>query len=125
MGDGFGGKNIGMNSRWTEITGLTKEQTSNFGWLEAAHPEDMVPTIKKVRDGLTSGEPPDAEYRVRRVDRERKWMRCRGSPRLGPSGEILRWYGSAEDIDDRKRLDEALRKNRPRGQAGRSTDLLP
>jgi PAS domain-containing protein len=39
-------------------------------------------------------------------------MRARGSPRCGPSGEILRWYGSLEDIHERKQLEEALRKYR-------------
>ena len=106
------GNNLDVSSRWTEVTGLSKEQTRNLGWLEAVHPDDMEPTIMKLRDGLRSGKPIDVEYRVKRVDREWRWMRSRGSPRLGPSGEILRWYGSVEDIDDRKRLEEALRNNR-------------
>jgi PAS domain-containing protein len=37
-------------------------------------------------------------------------MRSQGSPRFGPSGEILRWYGSVEDIDQRKRMEDELRK---------------
>ena len=119
------GNNLDVSPRWTEITGLTKEQTRNLGWLEAVHPEDAEATIKKLRDGLKSGKPFDVEYRVKRVDREWRWMRSRGSPRLGPSGETLRWYGSVEDIDDRKRLEEALRKKKPRGKAGASTGILP
>jgi hypothetical protein len=31
---------------------------------------------------------------------------------LGPSGEITRWYGSVEDIDERKHLEERQRKNK-------------
>ncbi|MGD0730072.1 MAG: EAL domain-containing protein [Terracidiphilus sp.] len=111
------GNNLDVSSRWTEITGLSKEQTRNLGWLEAVHPEDMEPTITKLREGLRSGKPIDVEYRVKRVDREWRWMRSRGTPRLGPSGEILRWYGSVEDIDDRKRLEELMRKHRPHWEA--------
>jgi hypothetical protein len=37
-------------------------------------------------------------------------MRSRGSPRFVPSGGILRWYGSVEDIDEQKKREEALRK---------------
>jgi hypothetical protein len=29
-------------------------------------------------------------------------MRAKGSPRLGKDGEILRWYGTVEDIDMRE-----------------------
>ncbi len=111
------GNNLDVSSRWTEITGLSKEQTRNLGWLEALHPEDLEPTIEKLRHGLQTGKAFDVEYRVKNVDRQWRWMRSRGSPRLGSSGQILRWYGSVEDIDDRKRLEEALSKNKPKPRA--------
>jgi PAS domain-containing protein len=64
--------------------------------------------MNALREALRSGKHIDVEYRVKRIDLEWRWMRSRGSPRLGPAGEILRWYGSVEDIDARKRMDEAL-----------------
>jgi PAS domain S-box-containing protein len=107
------GNNLDVSSRWSLITGLSKEKTRNLGWLEALHPEDVEPTMKKLREGLHSGNPIDVEYRVKNTSREWRWMRSRGSPLLGPSGDILRWYGSVEDIDDRKRLEEMLRHSQP------------
>ena len=104
------GNNLDFNSRWTEITGLNSEQTRNLGWLEALHPEDVEPTMKAIAEALHTGEPIDIEYRVKCVNGEWKWLRSRGSPRIGPSGQIVRWYGSLEDIDDRKLLQEELRK---------------
>lgn len=112
------GNNIDISSRWTQKTGLTKEQARNLGWLEALHPEDVEPTMKTLRAALHSGKPIDIEYRVRNTDHIWRWMRSRGSPRFGPSGEILRWYGSVEDIDERKRLEEALRKGRSSCERG-------
>lgn len=106
------GNNLDFTVRWTELTGLNKEQTRNLGWLEALHPEDVEPTMKAIADALHSGEPIDIEYRVKCVNGGWKWMRSRGSPRVGPSGQIVRWYGSLEDIDDRKQLQEALLKFR-------------
>jgi PAS domain S-box-containing protein len=106
------GNNLDVSPRWTTVTGLSKEQTRNLGWLEAVHPEDVEPTMKALQDGLRSGQPIDVEYRVRSVDQGWRWMRSRGSPRVGPSGQIVRWYGSVEDVHDRKQLEEALRKNR-------------
>jgi len=104
------GNNLDFTSRWTEITGLDREQTRNLGWLEALHPEDVEPTMKAIAEALHTGEPIDIEYRVKCVNGEWKWLRSRGSPRIGPSGQIVRWYGSLEDIDDRKLLQEELRK---------------
>jgi len=104
------GNNLDVSSRWTEITGLSKEQTRNLGWLEALHPDDVARTMKTLKDALHSGKQIDVEYRVKRVDRDWRWMRSRGSPRFGPSGEIVSWYGSVEDIDERKRLQQSMDK---------------
>jgi PAS domain S-box-containing protein len=106
------GNNLDFNSRWTEITGLNTEQTRNLGWLEALHPEDVEPTMKAIAEALHTGKRIDIEYRVKCVGGGWKWLRSRGSPRVGPEGKIVRWYGSLEDIDDRKLLQEELRKFR-------------
>jgi len=37
-------------------------------------------------------------------------MRSRGSPCHGPSGEIIRWYGSLENIDEHKQKEVALER---------------
>jgi hypothetical protein len=55
-----------------------------------------------MKHALRTGEAIDVEYRVLSVDGDWRWMRSRGSPRFGPSGEIMRWYGSVEDIHDQK-----------------------
>jgi PAS domain S-box-containing protein len=106
------GNNLDVSSRWERITGLSKERTRNLGWLEAVHPEDVEPTMKALQEGLLSGKQIDIEYRVQSLDRGWRWMRSRGSPRVGPTGQIVRWYGSVEDVDERRRLEDALRKSR-------------
>ncbi len=80
--------------------------------MDALHPEDIVSTMKVLREALKTGTPIDVEYRVQGEDGAWRWMRSRGSLRFGPSGEILRRHGSAEDIDERKRLAEVLRQSR-------------
>ena len=44
-------------------------------------------------------------------------MRARAAPRRDPEGEIIRWYGTLEDIDDHKKSEEALRRSEARLQA--------
>ncbi len=105
------GNNLDVSSRWVTTTGLSKERTRNLGWLEALHPEDIEPTMKTMKDALRTGRHIDVEYRVRTVDRGWRWMRSRGSPRFGQSGEILRWYGSVEDIDERRQVEQELLKS--------------
>jgi PAS domain S-box-containing protein len=98
------GNILDVNFRWEQLTGLSKEKTRNLGWLESLHPDDVQPTMLALLAGLHSGTPIDLEYRVKSVDRGWRWMRSRGSPRVGSAGQIVRWYGSVEDIDERKQL---------------------
>lgn len=104
------GNNLDVSSRWTELTGLTKEKTLNMGWLDALHPDDVEPTMKALREAMRTGMPVDVEYRVKSVDQGWRWMRSRGSPRVGPTGKIVRWYGSVEDIQERKQMEKELRR---------------
>ena len=96
------GNNLQGSSRWVKATPLGKDRTRNLHWLEALHSEDLEPTIKIMRQALKTGTPIDVEYRVLGIDGQWRWMRSRGSPGFAPNGEITRWYGSVEDIDDRK-----------------------
>ncbi len=96
------GNDLQVSSQWVQIIPLGKDRTRNLHWLEALHVDDLEHTIKAMKHALRTGEPIDIEYRVRRVDGEWRWMRSRGSPRFAASGEITRWYGSVEDIQDRK-----------------------
>jgi PAS domain S-box-containing protein len=102
------GNLLEISSRWGRTTGLSEEQMSKLGWIDALHPEDKETTIKLVTESLRTGKPMDLECRVRSVDGGWSWVRSRALPRYGPSGEIIRWYGSVEDIDATKRERERL-----------------
>ena len=39
-----------------------------------------------------------------------RWMHSRAFPRRGPDGEIVEWYGSTEDISERRSSQDALRE---------------
>lgn len=94
---------IEISPRWSELTGMPLDQISHHGWLDVVHPEDMERAQIVVGASIRTGEPLDLELRVKRADGEWIWMRSRGSPLRDQSGKILRWYGSMEDIDQRKR----------------------
>jgi PAS domain S-box-containing protein len=108
---------IDVSHRWEEMTGLTKQQSLNDGWIRVLHPDDIRPTLAAWDHSLQAGQPIDVEYRIRRRDGLWRWMRARATPRLTESGEIMRWYGTVEDIDDRKKAEEALRASEARLQA--------
>jgi PAS domain S-box-containing protein len=105
------GNSIQVSSLWVPATKMGVTKMRNLGWLEALHEDDLAPTIKTMREALRTGKPIDIEYRVKDVDGEWKWMRSRGVPRLGASGEIIRWYGSVEDLNRPWRAEDAFQVN--------------
>jgi len=97
-----GGNSLHVSSRWVTNPGAHMSRTRNLQWLEALHTDDLGPAMRTMKAALRTGEPIDLEYRVC-IDGEWKWMRSRGTARRGPTGEIIRWYGTVEDIDEYKR----------------------
>jgi PAS domain S-box-containing protein len=92
--------------RWREWTGGSGLGAS---WGEAMHPDDLQRSIDVWTRSVTSGEAYDIEHRVRMVSGEYRWMHSRAYPRRNDRGEIVRWYGSTEDVHERKLGEEHLR----------------
>ena len=105
------GCNTYVNSRYVEYSGATPAQTAGSGWQMAVHPDDLENHDRKWRSSVASGEPHESEVRFRRADGEYRWHLDRGQPLRDGDGNIVRWYGVVTDIEDRKRVEEALRRN--------------
>jgi PAS domain S-box-containing protein len=99
-----------VNRRWCNYTGLTTEQARGSGWLSVVHPEDIGWMSEQRRVAITSGKPFELESPMRRHDGQYRWFINRADPLLDEQGEIVKWYGTNTDIDDRKRAEEALRR---------------
>ena len=54
------------------------------------------------------------EARLRRFDGEYRWFLFEAVPLRDESGNIVKWYGSSTDIEDRKRAEDALRDSEQR-----------
>lgn len=104
------GRITDFSHRWLEITGLTREQALDDGWRRVQHPADLERVAAAWRHAVETGEALDIEHRVLTSQGGYHWMRTRAVPRRDESGNILKWYGTAEDIHDRKRAEEAIRE---------------
>src|SRR5258706_6198742 len=94
-----------FNQRWLEFVGLRLEDLEGWKWTAAVHPDDVSALVAKWRACLVSGESFELESRVRRADGAYRWMLHQKLPLRTAGGEIVKWYGSSVDIDDRKQAE--------------------
>jgi PAS domain S-box-containing protein len=100
-----------VNAAWKQYTGLSDEAALGSEWSVVAHPDDTVKGDKIWRDAFATGEPWHTEERVRRADGQYRWFCIDRVAARDESGKIIKWYGTAYDIEDRKRAEDALREN--------------
>jgi PAS domain S-box-containing protein len=100
-----------LNRRWLEYAGMSAEEARGWAWGAAIHPDDAKGLVDYWQSALASGTPVDTEARMRRFDGEYRWFLFRADPLRDESGNIVRWYGTNVDIEDRKRAEEELRRS--------------
>jgi PAS domain S-box-containing protein len=101
-----------FNKRWYEYTGMTPPQSlEDDGWKAVIHPDDIDPlqTVRSSAVGL--GEVFESEFRLRNREGAYRWHLVRSVPSLDETGHVSRRFGTAVDIDDRVRAEQALQES--------------
>jgi PAS domain S-box-containing protein len=102
---GADGNLLYANQAVVEYTGLTKGEIASEGICVASHPEDS----ERLR-AISQGVPFEYERRVRRKDGQYRWFLVQYNPLRDVRGEIIRWYATCTDIDERKKSEERTRQ---------------
>jgi PAS domain S-box-containing protein len=103
-----------VNQRVLEYTGKPLEDFGNAGWLQLLHPDDVESTIRLWRQNTQTGNSHQVTYRLRRADGTYRWFDVRGEPLRDGEGRVVEWYGICIDMEDSKRIEEALRNTQER-----------
>lgn len=91
------------NERWYTYTGFSEHPLSWEKWLEIVHPEDRQRIAMEWERDFRNGETMHAEGRIREKSTGLyKWHRHFATPIRNDAGIILKWIGSAIDIDRRR-----------------------
>jgi PAS domain S-box-containing protein len=94
-----------FNQRWLDYVGLALEDLQGWGWTKVIHPEDLEETAAKWKSSLVCEVPFVHESRMRRADGEYRWQFFSKVPLRDATGNVVKWYGSSIDIEDRKRAE--------------------
>ena len=101
---------VWFNKRWYEYTGTTPEQVVNWGW-QSTHDPDVLPRmLARWQESLRTGTPFEMEYPIRGADGQYRWFLTRVNPVRDRLGHVVRWFGTNTDVDQVKRVEQALRE---------------
>ena len=114
-----------VNERWLEYTGLSLKQAIDEP-TRTVHPDDLPRAMQKWSVDMAAGDPYEEELRLRRADGEYRWFLIRIVPLRDEHRNIVKWYGTGIDIEDRKQIEDTLRRNQAFfvGEAQRIGGLL-
>jgi len=107
---GADGKFLYANQALVEYTGLTKEEVGSEKFGEIFHPEDTERLRDERAAAISRRVPFEYERRMRRKDGQYRWILAQYKPLLDERGEVIRWYATDTDIDDRKQAEERTRQ---------------
>jgi PAS domain S-box-containing protein len=103
------------NNRWREVTGLPSEAGHGYGWLDFLHPDDRKPMLEAWGECLAGGTECRGEFRLRQADGTYRYFLFLTVPvRDEATGRIVRWFGSATDVDELRRTANDLQASEER-----------
>ena len=98
-----------FNQLGTTYIGMAQEAYCDWNWVNLVHPDDADRARGGWEHAVRMETPFRLEYRLRAADGGYRWHAFRAQPVRSASGEVVKWIGTATDIDDQKSLEEDLR----------------
>lgn len=104
------GRHEYASKRTLAYTHNSLEQVRGLGFINSLHPDEQDRVRQIWLNCVARGEAMDVEHRMRRFDGVYRWFHTRVEPFRDEAGNITRWYGLLTDIDEQRRVEDALRQ---------------
>jgi PAS domain S-box-containing protein len=101
-----------VNRRHQEFAELLVQVGRQWDWPALVHPVDLHATVEAWRHSLDDGTILQVEHRLKHVDGSFNWYLSRSVPARTMTGKIVRWYGTATNIDEIKETQAQLVESR-------------
>jgi PAS domain S-box-containing protein len=91
------------NQYFRDVTGLSMQEAASHG-DEPVHPEDRPAIRRQWEQAMKRGQAYEIEYRLKNASLgSYLWFSARIQPIKDKNGKVLRWIGTAVDINERKK----------------------
>ncbi|WP_290650159.1 EAL domain-containing protein [Aquisalimonas sp.] len=92
-----------------DYAGLADDDLPTGAWIDVVHADDMDNVIAAWGKAVDTGTRYSVEFRIKNQrDGRYRWHLVQAVPILDESGGIVKWYGTATNIDDRKQTEEEV-----------------
>jgi two-component system, sensor histidine kinase len=98
------------NRYWQDYSGTSFDDNVGSGWRFSVHTEDLHRLMALWKNASLTGHTLETECRLKRHDGDYRWHMFRGVPEFHDAGSLGSWIITNTDIDDRKRVEQALQK---------------
>ena len=98
------------NVRYKDYRGISKTPEGDFEWGPVLHEDDLKPTVDAWRRSVETGEVYLIDHRVQMADGTYQWHLSRGVPLRDAQGRIVKWFGTATNIEIIKQAEAKIRK---------------
>ena len=78
-------------------------------FMRFVHPDDTE-KVSQAHEGLADGEAYEIEYRIMTIDGQVRWIITRAKVEMDEAGVPKRFYGTLQDITERKRLQSQVKQ---------------
>jgi PAS domain S-box-containing protein len=88
-----------VNAQVYQYTGASPADLAVWTWEAVVHRDDVESMRAGWLRAIETGEPFEAEARLRRADRVFRWFIVRASALRDATGAVTRWFGTCTDVD--------------------------
>ncbi len=120
---------------WKEIIYISPAYEKNWGlcsaelynnpaiWFDSIHPDDRQQVLQQLQNNFdqTYESIDFKEYRIKKPDGGILWIKARAYPVYDTDGKLIRIAGIAEDITQRKKASETIRRTQKMDALGKLT----
>jgi hypothetical protein len=100
-----------ISEQWEDYYGNPISESLGDGWAGFIHADDVAAAAASWQYALASGTTYETEFRVRHKSGNYRCVLVRAVPIRNDRDEIISWYGSNTDIEDKKQIERAIKES--------------
>jgi two-component system, sporulation sensor kinase E len=99
---------VNASDELLRIMRLSREETTQEAFAGVVHPEDLEAVMEHLRLGIEHGRSYEIEHRLQFGDGTSRWVYTIVEPSVNSAGQVVRLYGTTQDITERKQAEVEL-----------------